>query len=116
MAEGQFPLSGAQKKMQGNIGFEEQKRLLDLASIYLPQSKPVVLMGDRFYGTVDLIEYCKQKGWDYRLRLKGNLIVYQSQNLIGTKAADLVQNGPYFLENASLTEKRKQTNIDSHCP
>jgi len=106
-----IPLVWCARETQGNIGFEEQKRLLDLVSTYLPQDKSVVLMGDRFYGTVDLIDYCKQKGWDYRLRLKGNLIVYQNQNLIGTKAAELVQNGPHFLENVCLTEKREQTNI-----
>jgi hypothetical protein len=104
-----IPLAWCVRKTQGSIGFEDQKRLLDLASTYLPQDKLVVLMGDRFYGTVNLIEYCKQKGWDYRLRLKGNLIVYQG--LTETRAADLVQNGPHFLENASLTEKREQTNI-----
>lgn len=104
-----IPLAWCVRKTQGNIGFEDQKRLLDLVSTYLPQNQAVVLMGDRFYGTVDLIEYCKQKGWDYRLRLKGNLIVYQG--LIETKAANLVQNGPHFLENAALTAKREQTNI-----
>jgi hypothetical protein len=33
----------------------------------------VVLHGDRFYGTPDLIRWCQDRGWDYRLRLKGNL-------------------------------------------
>lgn len=106
-----IPLAWCARKTQGNIGFEDQEKLLEIVSLYLPKDKSVVLMGDRFYGTVNLIEYCKQKGWDYRLRLKGNLIVYQNQSLIGIKAADLVQNGPHFLENVCLTERREQTNI-----
>ena len=32
-------------------------------------------MADRFYGTADLISLCQGLGWDYRLRLKGNLVV-----------------------------------------
>ncbi len=32
-------------------------------------------MGDRFYGTSDLIFYFQELKWDYRLRLKGNLLV-----------------------------------------
>jgi hypothetical protein len=66
-------------------------------------------MGDRFFGTVNLIEYCKERNWDYRLRLKGNLTVCEGMN--ECKAADLAQTGPYFLENATLTGLREQTNI-----
>ncbi len=57
------------------LGFEDQKLLLDKVSSYLPSNVCVVLMGDRFFWTVDLVEYCKLKNWDYRLRLKNNLIV-----------------------------------------
>ena len=31
------------------------------------------LFGDRFYGTPVLIGHCQLLGWNYRLRLKGNL-------------------------------------------
>ena len=33
----------------------------------------VRLLGERFYGTPALIGHCQSLGWDYRLRLKGNL-------------------------------------------
>src|SRR3954470_14082852 len=36
------------------------------------------LLGDRFYGTADLIGWCQGRGWDYRLRLKGNLVVFDA--------------------------------------
>ncbi len=34
------------------------------------------MLGDRFYGTVDMIRYCQKAGWHYRLRLKSTLLVY----------------------------------------
>ena len=34
-------------------------------------------MGDRFYGTADLIGWCQDRGWGYRPRLKGNLAVFE---------------------------------------
>ena len=41
-------------------------------------------MGDRFYGTADLIGWCQQRGWDYRLRLKGNLVVAPARRRPGS--------------------------------
>jgi hypothetical protein len=33
-------------------------------------------MGDRFDGTPDLIAWCRRHGWDWRLRLKQDLLVF----------------------------------------
>ena len=104
-----LPLAWCVRKTQGNIGFEDQKLLLDKVSSYLPSNVSVVLMGDRFFGTVNLIEYCKLKNWDYRLRLKNNLLVIHG--LTEMKAKDLEQLGEHFIENATLTALREQTNI-----
>ncbi|WP_173982341.1 transposase, partial [Magnetospirillum sp. SS-4] len=57
--------------------FATQKTLLDAAAPWLPPDAKVILMADRFYGTPDLIGWCKSRGWDYRLRLKGNLTAYR---------------------------------------
>jgi len=35
----------------------------------------VLLLGDRFYPSADLFTWLHQHGWQYRLRLKGNLTV-----------------------------------------
>ncbi len=102
-----LPLAWCVRKTQGNIGFEDQKLLLDKVSSYLPSNVSVVLMGDRFFGTVNLIEYCKLKNWDYRLRLKNNLLVIHG--LTEMKAKDLEQLGEHFIENATLTALREQT-------
>lgn len=62
-------------KTSGEIGYKEQKELLKKVQSLIPSGAKVVLMGDRFYGTSDLIFYCQELKWDYRLRLKGNLLV-----------------------------------------
>ena len=61
----------------GGIGFKEQKALLDVVFSWLPEGCRPMLAGDRFYGTADLVQWCQQHSWRYRLRLKGNLCVYQ---------------------------------------
>jgi hypothetical protein len=104
-----LPLAWCVRKTQGNIGFEDQKILLDKVSRYLPSDVSVVLMGDRFFGTVDLIDYCKIQKWDYRLRLKDNLLVIDG--LTEMKIKEIEQTGKHFLENVTITGLREQTNI-----
>src|SRR3954468_3695485 len=66
-------------------------------------------MGDRFYGTADLIGWCQERTWDYRLRLKGNLVVFDGtgKTTTGKCAKDRV----YYLENVELTGRRARTHI-----
>lgn len=63
------------QETEGAIGFAVQRELIDVAAPLLPAGVPVCLMADRFYGTADLIGLCQEKQWDFRLRLKGNLVV-----------------------------------------
>ena len=35
-------------------------------------------MGDRFYGSPALIAWCRAQGWDWRLRLKQDLLVFEA--------------------------------------
>ncbi|GAC1608290.1 MAG: hypothetical protein NVS3B2_17630 [Ramlibacter sp.] len=65
--------------------------------------------GDRFYGAPDLIRWCQDYGWDYRLRLKGNLLTW-----IGSRKAttdDLARSGAHYFRHVALTGKRVSTNI-----
>jgi hypothetical protein len=103
------PLVWCVRETKGNIDFEDQKLLLDKVATYLPSDISVVLMGDRFFGTVNLIEYCKKRGWDYRLRLRNNLII--RHGLDEMKTNDLESRQDYFIEDATLTDLREQTNI-----
>jgi hypothetical protein len=53
-----LPISWRVKETEGAIGFGEQKAALEVARALLPEDANVVLMGDRFYGSPDLIASC----------------------------------------------------------
>jgi hypothetical protein len=58
-----------------NIGFEGQRALLEKVKSWLPTGASAMLLADRFYPSAALFEWLKAAGWQYRLRLKGNLAV-----------------------------------------
>jgi hypothetical protein len=64
----------------------------------------VVLLADRFYGTPEMICWCCNRGWDYRLRLKGNLVARLGATRTTTGA--LALSGGHYFENIILTGKR----------
>src|SRR4051812_12897088 len=66
------------KNTQGAIGFAEQRAALDRVAALLPAGVRPVLMGDRFYGSPALIAWCRAQGWDWRLRLKQDLLVFEA--------------------------------------
>jgi DDE family transposase len=63
-------------------------------------------MGDRAYGTADLIQWCQRQCWEYRLRLKGNINVYQG--IKPTRASSLK---PGHYPNVPITYKGIHTNL-----
>jgi hypothetical protein len=93
----------------GAIGFTVQKALLDAAVPLLPDRAEVCLMADRFYGTADLISWCQDRDWDYRLRLKGNLVVRNAEDRMTT--GQLAKDRVFALENVHLTARKATTNI-----
>jgi hypothetical protein len=84
----------------GSIGFDVQEALLNEALNHLPKSLDVVLMGDRFYGTSALINWCQQVNWGYRLRLKRNLQLTHAGGLL--VSGDLLSQGLAFIEGVEL--------------
>src|SRR3954453_15106823 len=50
-----LPLAWRVEETEGAIGFETQKALLEAVVPWLPAAARVRLLGDRFYGTADLI-------------------------------------------------------------
>lgn len=93
----------------GAIGFAMQREVLNAAVPLLPEGAEVCLMADRFYGTAELILLCQQRQWDYRLRLKGNLVVRDAQGR--TKTGQLAEARLFALEKVRLTAKPATTNI-----
>src|SRR5918998_1055513 len=102
-----LPLAWRVEETDGAIGFEIQKAVLEAVAPWLPAAAKVRLMGDRFYGTADLIGWCQARAWDYRLRLKGNLVVFDRTGK--TTTGNCARNKVYYLENVELTGKRART-------
>lgn len=104
-----LPIAWRVKETEGAIGFPEQKAALEVARGLLPQSAKVVLMGDRFYGCPDLIAWCRAHGWDWRLRLKADLLVFEEGG--ESTVSECFARGERMLTNIELTSKRVPTNI-----
>ena len=103
------PLAWRVKATQGAIGFTEQREALAAAARLLPEGVRPVLMGDRFYGTPDLMAWCQRQGWAWRLRLKQDLLVFEDGG--ETTPAACFARGEHLLSGVELTEKRVTTNI-----
>jgi len=104
-----LPVAWRVEETEGAIGFATQRNLLDAMQSWLPAEARVVLHADRFYGTPELIRLCQERGWDYRLRLKGNLTTR-----IGSRKAstgELANSGGNDFNAVALTGKRVSTNI-----
>jgi len=88
------PIGWRVRPTQGNIGFAVQKELLESIRTWLPASVSVMLAGDRFYGTAQLIGWCQAAGWSYRIRLKGNLtLIHQGGELSTGDLVTLLPKG-----------------------
>lgn len=104
-----LPLAWRVKAAQGAIGFPEQREALDAVTGLLPEGVKPVLMGDRFYGSPDLIAWCRRRGWDWRLRLKQDLLVFEEGG--ETTLAECLAHGEHLLSGIELTAKRVVTNV-----
>jgi hypothetical protein len=62
-----------------------------------------------FSGTADLIGWCQERAWDYRLRLKGNLVVIDGTDR--TTTGKCARDRVYSLENVELTGRWARTHI-----
>jgi hypothetical protein len=104
-----LPLAWRVAETDGAIGFVMQKELLEVVARWLPAGQAVILLADRFYGTPEMIRWCRDRGWDYRLRLKGNLVAILGAKRTTTGA--LALSGGHYFEAVALTGKRVTTNI-----
>src|SRR3954464_11999951 len=104
-----LPLAWRVEETEGAIGFDPQRALLDAVARWLPEKAGVRLLGDRFYGTADLIGWCQGRGWDYRLRLQGNPVVFYGP---GKKTGQ----GPGFLSRRCRTHRSAGAHPHRHHP
>jgi DDE family transposase len=70
-----LPLAWTVEAGPANIGFAGQQAVLEPVRGWLPDGAAVLLLADRCYPSTALFEWLPRQGWQYRLRLKGNLSV-----------------------------------------
>jgi hypothetical protein len=104
-----LPLAWRVKETQGAIGFAEQREVLEAVARLLPEGVKPVVMGDRFYGSPDLIAWCAGHDWDWRLRLKQDLLVFEQGG--ETTLAECFGRGEHLLAGIELTGKRVRTRV-----
>lgn len=104
-----LPLSWRIMETRGAIGFAEQRAALEAVLPLLPEAAEPVLMGDRFYGSPAVIAWCRDHSWDWRLRLKQDLLVFEDGG--ETVLAECFARGEHMLTGIELTEKRVATNV-----
>src|SRR6201986_3040330 len=104
-----LPLAWRVEETEGAIGFATQQELLAVVADWRPADQAVVLLADRFYETPKMIRWCREQGWDDRLRLKGNLVARWDATRTTTGA--LALSGGYYFEAVALTGKRVTTTI-----
>jgi hypothetical protein len=106
-----LPVAWRVKSTQGAIGFDVQEPLLDAVKAMLPAEAAVLLCADRLYGTPALTDWCVTAGWDYRIRLKSNLIVNHAGGEMTT--GEVLTLAPEGLIAAKLNGASAATNIFS---
>ena len=94
---------------KGEIGFTVQETLLRSIARMLPEGAKIMLAADRFYGTAALIGLCQKLKWQYRIRLKGNLILQHQGGEI--KTGETLSLGLDGLEDAQLNGSKVKTSI-----
>lgn len=110
LGERAIPVAWRVKKTEGEMGFDEQEPLLNAVYDIIPKGIKVMLAADRFYGTAALISLCQDLGWQYRIRLKGNLNLFSQEGWIinSHEAKKLELKG---LEGVRLGEKGPLINV-----
>jgi len=103
-----LPLAWWVEATDGVMGFNTKKGLLEAVARWIPTGATVLLMGNRFYGTADLIGYCQDQAWDYRLRMKGNLTI---RDRIGKTTTAVCAKDRAFNQELELTAKRARIHI-----
>ena len=82
LGERAIPVAWRVKETAGEMGYDEQEPLLKSVYELIPEGIKVMLAADRFYGTAALISLCQSFGWQYRIRMKGNLHLFHQDGWV----------------------------------
>lgn len=90
------------------VRFDEYKEVLDAVQALLPLGYTVVLLADRGFATTGLMAYCDEfLDWQWRIRCKGNYIVYrQGKRRAQIRNLQLTRGQARCLHDVRLTDER----------
>lgn len=105
-----LPLAWWVEAGTANIGFTGQQVVLERVRAWLPAGAPVLLLADRFYPAAELFEWLPRHGWQYRLRVQGNLTVDTGdrETTTGVLAQNVTER---YLPNIQLLRRGIRTHL-----
>lgn len=71
-----IPLAWICLPHSGSSHYRHWIELLDYLESILPDNMTAIILADREFGSVDRLEYVARKGWEYAIRMKGNVRLY----------------------------------------
>jgi hypothetical protein len=102
-------VSAVKSKLK-NHRTQYEKKALRLLAASLAEGIEVIVVADRGFGSIGLFRYIKERlGWDYVIRIKGCIEVYDEQHPLGRKTEELrlVRGAaPRMLSSVWLTLKK----------
>lgn len=110
LGERAIPVAWRVKKTAGEMGYDEQEPLLKAVYDLIPEGIKVMVAADRFYGTAALISLCQSFGWQYRIRLKGNLNLFHQEGWVITPQ-EAHKLGLKEIKEVQLGEKGPMINV-----
>ena len=100
-----LPLTWKMLPHQGSSGYADWVSLLDHLATLLPPNAQVVLLGDREFGTADLMDLALWQGWDYCLRVKGDQLIWDETAQQWCELRTLIAEGETrFLQDVFYTK------------
>jgi hypothetical protein len=95
------------KHSSSSVAYEVYKDLLPKAAALLPLGCRVVFLADRGFADIDLTKGLKRMGWHYRIRIKGNFLIYRrGYRRCKVKRVPLDCGQARFWHNVSITAQR----------
>ena len=100
-----IPLTWTTLPHQGSSGYADWVALFDHLATLLPANAQVVLLGDREFGTADMMDLARWQGWDYCLRVKGDQLIWDETAQQWRALRSLITPGEtHFLQDVVYTK------------
>jgi len=88
------------------VKYEVYNDILNQSAMLLPVNVRVVLLADRGFADTSLMKHIKSLGWHYRIRIKGNFLVYRKGEKFNLDEIMLLPGKAVFLNNVYLTASK----------